>query len=179
MVHSEQMLALDGPIRIGKSTATKRDQIENHSKMDLHSVCVVETEYGAELEGRWIGDLLPGQSVPLTTCHLPADKRPFADERAEEAQCHQARSTQPRTNVPTRARSQKHRRRAKRGSSPASMKSCPAKRSRPPPRKSAARRSSSPTFDTHRYQRPKKTPTPAKKSKPPKTNPKTIEPIEF
>ena len=77
------MLALDGPIQI-TSAAAKRDQIENNSKMDLHSVCVVE-RVGSELEGRWIGDLLPGQSIPLTTSHLPADKRPFADERSKEA----------------------------------------------------------------------------------------------
>jgi hypothetical protein len=83
MVHSEQMLALDGPIQI-TSAAAKRDQIENNSKMDLHSVCIVE-RVGSELEGRWIGDLLPGQSMPLSTSHLPADKRPFADERSKEA----------------------------------------------------------------------------------------------
>jgi hypothetical protein len=83
MVHSEQMLALDGPIQIA-SAAAKRDQLENNSKMDLHSVCVVR-RVGSELEGRWIGDLLPGQSVPLTISHLPSEKRPFGDERSKEA----------------------------------------------------------------------------------------------
>jgi hypothetical protein len=83
MIHSEQMLALDGPIQI-TSMAAKRDQLENHSKMDLHSVCIVQ-RIGGELEGRWIGDLLPGQSVPLTISHLAPDKRPFSDERAKDA----------------------------------------------------------------------------------------------
>lgn len=83
MVHSEQMLPLDGPIRIGQSVA-KRDQIENRSALDLHSVCVIKRK-GANLEGRWIGDLLPGQSIPLTAARLPANKVPFADDRAAEA----------------------------------------------------------------------------------------------
>lgn len=91
MVHSEQMLALDGPIQITSAVA-KRDQIENKSKMDLHSVCVVE-RVGSELEGRWIGDLLSGQSLPLTTSHLPAGKPPFADERSKET------STTPRDRL--------------------------------------------------------------------------------
>jgi hypothetical protein len=83
MVHSEQMHALDGPIQI-TSTVAKRGQLENNSKMDLQSVCIVE-RIGSELEGHWIGDLLPGQSLPLITSHLPADKRPFEGERAKEA----------------------------------------------------------------------------------------------
>jgi hypothetical protein len=83
MVHSEQMLALDGPIQIS-SMAAKRDQLENNSKMDLHSVCIVQ-RVGAELEGRWVGDLLSGQSVPLTISHLPSEKRPFIDERSKDA----------------------------------------------------------------------------------------------
>ena len=84
MVHSEQMLALDGPIQI-TSIPAKGDQLENRSSMDLHSVCVVE-RVGSELKGCWIGDLLSGQSLPLMTSHLPADKRPFVDERTRETQ---------------------------------------------------------------------------------------------
>ncbi len=84
MVHSEQMLSLDGPIQITQPTG-KGEQIENRSNMVLRSVCIVE-RVGAELEGKWIGKLLPGQSVPLIKVHLPADQRPFVDDRAKEAQ---------------------------------------------------------------------------------------------
>ena len=62
MVHTEQMHTLDGPIRLGKSTALSNMQIENRSKMMLHSVCIVRKPTAAEvkknpheLEGRWIG----------------------------------------------------------------------------------------------------------------------------
>ena len=82
MVHTEQMLPLDGPIQI-VTPAGKGEQIENRSNMNLHSVCIVE-RVGNELEGRWIGDLLPGQSIPLVKSHLPADKRPFVDQRAKD-----------------------------------------------------------------------------------------------
>src|SRR4029079_10733474 len=78
---------LDGPIRLtpaSKGKTESLENLENQSKMHLHSVCVVE-RVGAELKGRWIGELLPGQSVPLATAPLPSEKRPFADERATEA----------------------------------------------------------------------------------------------
>ncbi len=84
MVHSEQMLSLDGPIQITQPTG-KGEQIENRSNMALRSVCIVE-RIGGELEGKWIGDLLPGQSVPLSTVPLSMDKRPFVNDRAKEAQ---------------------------------------------------------------------------------------------
>src|SRR4029079_1642168 len=80
MVHSEQMLGLDGPIKIVPAGKGKSDLLQNDSKLDLHCVCVVE-RLGGELEGLWIGDLLPGQSVPLITTHLPSEKRPFEAER--------------------------------------------------------------------------------------------------
>ena len=50
MVHSEQMLALDGAIRLGKSTAQGSMQIENRSKLELHSVCVVRKPTAAEVK---------------------------------------------------------------------------------------------------------------------------------
>jgi hypothetical protein len=83
MVHSEQMMPLDGPIQLTLSSS-KSDQIVNHSNMDLHSACIVE-RVGSEMEGRWIGNLVSGQSIPLTTTHISADKQPFAAERAKDA----------------------------------------------------------------------------------------------
>ncbi|MCC7475053.1 MAG: hypothetical protein IT425_06630 [Pirellulales bacterium] len=92
MIHSEQMHTLDGPIRLGKSTALGNSQIENRSKLDLHSVCVVykpttaEAARGRRLEGRWIGSLLAGQSASTTErmSSLPENKVAFEDERKSE-----------------------------------------------------------------------------------------------
>ncbi len=93
MVHSEQMHTLDGPIRIGKSTALGTPQIENHTKLEMHSVCMVRKPTAEEaqvdkrrMEGRWIGDLLPGQSAPITDrmSSLPEKKITFGDERTAE-----------------------------------------------------------------------------------------------
>ncbi len=95
MVHSEQMLTLDGPIRIGTSIATKSEQVENHSSLTLHSVCIIKKLTPAEaerkqheLDGRWIGDLLPGQSAPSEMSPLPASKLPFSDDRVADARTH-------------------------------------------------------------------------------------------
>jgi len=95
MVHSEQMFSLDGPIAIGSSGATGSDQIENRSKFELHSVCVVRKPSADEVRrnrgqfnGRWIGNLLPGQSAPLSMASI-SQKTPFATERADDARLRQ------------------------------------------------------------------------------------------
>ncbi len=95
MVHSEQMQTLDGPIRLGKSSATGGYQIENRTNLELHSVCVVRKPTAEEVrktgrgsEGRWIGELLPHQSAATTDrmSRLPDQKFTFGDERTTEAQ---------------------------------------------------------------------------------------------
>jgi hypothetical protein len=83
MVHSEQMLPLDGPIRIGQSTAARSPQIENLSTMVIHSACVVKRNE-RNVQGRWIGNLMPGGSVPLAMPTISGEKI-FAKERDEEA----------------------------------------------------------------------------------------------
>jgi hypothetical protein len=83
MVHSEQMISLDGPIRVAPTIATGQDQIENHSNMELRSVCIVKRN-GSELDGDWIADLLPGQSAPLVMKPLPSSNLPLAENRAAE-----------------------------------------------------------------------------------------------
>lgn len=97
MVHSEQMQTLDGPIRIGKSKALGSLQIENLTKMELHSVCVIRKPTAEEVrkfrrgvEGRWVGELMPGQSAPTTermsTLSDKDEKKSYFDEeRAAEA----------------------------------------------------------------------------------------------
>jgi hypothetical protein len=93
MVHSEQMFTLDGPIRLGSSSAGG-SQIENRSKFILRSACVVrrptreefELE-GRRFEGRFLGQLLPGQSLPFSERmnSLGTDKPAFSQERLEES----------------------------------------------------------------------------------------------
>jgi hypothetical protein len=75
-VHSEQMFTLDGAVRIGTSTATRREQIENLSQFPLYSVAVVrrptDEDYtlnrvspAVKLQGTWFGEMLPGRSLAL------------------------------------------------------------------------------------------------------------------
>jgi hypothetical protein len=98
MVHSEQILPLQGAIRLDRSVSQGRQQIENRSQMTLHSVALVErTSYAEEngqtgpqtpaLRGLWIGELRPGESRPASFA-LPISagdgKSLFAEERAAE-----------------------------------------------------------------------------------------------
>jgi hypothetical protein len=93
MVHSEQMLPLGGPIRLGKSKAQNNTQIENRSQFTLRSVAIVQRPNLSEqkrghnaLEGAWIGELRPDDSAPVSIEPLvfTKDQVPFADERAAE-----------------------------------------------------------------------------------------------
>ena len=97
MVHAEQMHTLDGAIRLASAAANGNRQIDNQSKLELHSACVVyrptvaEAKLGrGELEGKWIGELGPGQSTTVTQdwpSLLAKDSKetPFAKERADDA----------------------------------------------------------------------------------------------
>jgi hypothetical protein len=93
MVHSEQMFALEGLVRLGKSTVQNRTQIENRSQFHLRSVAVVERTSREEertrspaLRGSWIGELRPDESAPVGfgPVSMDKDKAPFADDRAAE-----------------------------------------------------------------------------------------------
>jgi hypothetical protein len=64
MVHSEQMVALDGAIQRNKSQATGGEQIVNGTQFDLHSACIVKRERD-QLIGSWIGHMPTGKSTPL------------------------------------------------------------------------------------------------------------------
>jgi hypothetical protein len=86
MVHSEQMLTLDGPVRVGTSAATGGEQIENLTKFELRSACVVKRKSGREFVGRWLGQLLPGQSASMSMSSLDTKKPLFAEQRADEQQ---------------------------------------------------------------------------------------------
>ncbi len=98
MVHSEQMLPLQGAIRLDRSVSQGRQQIENRSQLWLHSVAIVERTASAEetdvagakppaLRGFWIGELRPGESRPASFAMpivVGKDESPFAKERAAE-----------------------------------------------------------------------------------------------
>jgi hypothetical protein len=92
MVHSEQMLTLDGAIRLGKSAARGTNQIENRSKLELNGACVVRRPLPEErvapdvkLYGKWIGQMLPGQSAAfsLQPIRLGKGQVPFKQERVD------------------------------------------------------------------------------------------------
>jgi hypothetical protein len=87
MIHSEQMLTLDGPVRLGQSSLRRR-QFENHCQFQLRSVGIVyRPAAGNELRGTWIGTLRPGQSAALgesPRLQLSNGQAPFAKERAAE-----------------------------------------------------------------------------------------------
>jgi hypothetical protein len=85
MVHSEQMIALDGPLQLGTSQATGGRQVENRTKLKLQSACVVKrTPRG--LEGMWIGEFSPGKSLPLVLSPLELEPKEaaFASDRSAE-----------------------------------------------------------------------------------------------
>jgi len=84
MVHSEQMLSLEGAIQKGKSQATGSNQIENHTKFNLASACVVRRN-GDKLQGMWIGNMLPGNTTTLVLQDLDVKQPAFQSERAAEA----------------------------------------------------------------------------------------------
>jgi len=95
MVHTEQMVTLDGAITLERSKATGANQIVNRSKLELNSVCVVRRPTKEEnrrrpnpraFEGMWIGRLLPGQSVPLPDRMSSISSPAFADRRKQEAE---------------------------------------------------------------------------------------------
>jgi hypothetical protein len=94
MVHGEQMHTLDGAIRLTKSAANGGGQLDNQSKLNLHSACVVrrptapaDKKDEAPLEGQWIGELAPGQSTTLSQAwsNLSSKNVPFEKDRTDEA----------------------------------------------------------------------------------------------
>jgi len=87
------MLALDGPIQLGRSAARGGNQVENRTRFELHSACVVRRPLPEDrvppdvrLYGKWIGQMLPGQSAAysLQPLHLEKNQVPFRQDRADE-----------------------------------------------------------------------------------------------
>jgi hypothetical protein len=89
MVHSEQMVTLDGGIQLGTSQATSGQQIENRSKLKLQSACILKRD-GAALRGMWIGEFLPGKSVRVALKTLERGEPAFATDRTTEGRTQSA-----------------------------------------------------------------------------------------
>lgn len=87
MVHSEQMVPLEGGIFKGKSSVGQ-DQVVNRSGLDLEDVTVVRRYFvngQPRYQGTWIGPLRSGESRVLNLMHLnfSPGKIPYAQEREE------------------------------------------------------------------------------------------------
>jgi hypothetical protein len=93
MVHSEQMVSLDGPIRMYASTTTPNlKQIDNKSAYNLADAVIVRRRFDGsgkeQIAGCWIGDIPSGQSRLLSAMSPLAWKEgtlPFQTERQEAA----------------------------------------------------------------------------------------------
>jgi hypothetical protein len=85
MVHSEQMISLDGAIQRNKSQATGGEQIVNGTQFDLQSACIVKRE-GDRLIGSWIGHMPAGKSTPLAFMdrNFEKDKPIYLAKRKKE-----------------------------------------------------------------------------------------------
>jgi hypothetical protein len=90
-LHSEQMFALAGPLRLSHpSTNSRAWQVENKTGFDLHDAVVVHRSYdGAKwtYDGCWLGQFASGTSQLLATTPLvfENDRLLFNDERDEAA----------------------------------------------------------------------------------------------
>ena len=90
LIHAEQILQLDGPLRLGTSSRGIQ-QVENRSQLALRDVAVIRRTFDAQgkprYEGSWLGELKAGRSVVLGTRSLAWDPKqlPFAPERKTAA----------------------------------------------------------------------------------------------
>jgi hypothetical protein len=90
MIHSEQMLSLDGAIRMFSPEGNPRlKQLENKSGFNLSDVVVVHRDVTGDgkprLEGCWVGELRDGAGamLPWTPVPIEKGKLPYAAERAK------------------------------------------------------------------------------------------------
>ncbi len=89
MVHSEQMIPLEGSVKLGKSSRGDL-QVENHSGIDLHNVAIVRQYFpddgeAAAYQATWIGKFRNGSSevLGLTGYDFKANPIPYRKERSQ------------------------------------------------------------------------------------------------
>jgi hypothetical protein len=94
MVHSEQMVSLDGPIRMYATTTNPNlKQLDNKSAYNLADAMIVRRRFDGsgkeQITGCWIGEIPAGQSklvAALTPLAWKKGTLPFAAERQDAAE---------------------------------------------------------------------------------------------
>ncbi|WP_197528879.1 hypothetical protein [Aeoliella mucimassa] len=88
MLHSEQMIALDGPILFERKSENSGNLV-NQSQFKLQSVAIVrrsDKDGERRLLGSWVGSLDPKRS--MTVSMVPLDENRFDSERKQENEQH-------------------------------------------------------------------------------------------
>jgi hypothetical protein len=92
MIHSEQMIELDGAIRMtSPSNNPNLKQLENKSGFNLSDVVVIHRDVSnplqVRMEGCWVGELRNGAGIllPRTPISVEKNQLPYAAERAKAA----------------------------------------------------------------------------------------------
>jgi hypothetical protein len=86
LIHAEQLVELEGPIRLGKSSQGL-DQVENRTQYHLRDVALVRCSFDAQgkarYDGCWLGEIKPKNSAVVGIQRLTwnAKELPFAAER--------------------------------------------------------------------------------------------------
>jgi hypothetical protein len=93
MIHSEQIVPLDGPIRMfSSSTSPNLKQLENKSAYNLADVILVRRrikDRRSEITGCWVGELPSGRGMlvpPMSPLAWKRGELPFAAERKRAAE---------------------------------------------------------------------------------------------
>lgn len=91
MLHSEQLIDLEGPLKLGLSSRNN-PQVENRTGLNLRDVVVVRRYFQGDsdqplYDASWIGDLRSGATavLGLTQRSWSDDQLPFADDRTRAA----------------------------------------------------------------------------------------------
>jgi hypothetical protein len=91
LLHAEQLVQLDGPIRLGKAS-NGLEQVENRTQYALRDAALVRRTFDAQgkarYDGSWLGDIKPKSSAVVGMRRLAWNPKvlPFASERASAAQ---------------------------------------------------------------------------------------------
>jgi hypothetical protein len=91
LIHAEQLVELEGPIQLGKSSQGL-EQVENRTQYYLRDVALVRCSFDAQgkprYDGCWLGEINPKSSAVLGMQRLAwnAKELPFAADRATAGQ---------------------------------------------------------------------------------------------
>ena len=91
LIHAEQLVALEGSLRWGKSSQGIT-QVENSTDLTLRDAAVIRRRFNRQgepmYEGCWLGEIKPKSSVVvgMRPVSWEEDRLPFADDRSRDAQ---------------------------------------------------------------------------------------------